>query len=566
MDWKKEYKPSDLFRRNKAGKEKEGAPASEPPAPAPADAGAGEPSVWRKEVRVSDIFRRGKQSEREHAGPQANKPGWVLFGDVSAEDAGQGEAEPTAPPPASTPPAEQLPPQAQAERSAEPEPGERAPLSQEAPEVEPEAAGPQPQPEPPAAAPGEDAGESIWKKEIRISGLFRRGRKESEPVADVPAPESADQAHGEAAPPAESSAEAPSVEESVTSEAAAEAAEPADAESADAESAELAAEPVRPTEEPEEAAALTASLAEAQAPASDAAEPEREQESSAAEVAAAAGAAAVATGSASVWKKELKLSGLFGGGRSKGLRATSPRPGGPGYREFQFGDSNGAQPLPDVPLAHALNLLPREEVKVRSARPVLPYVGVGLLAALVVGTLAFVYLDTRSTIEDRQSAVEDLNAQIAALEAFEETTPQQGVALAGEALARATALSTALDGRMVWDRLLRDLSLTLPKDVWFVSLVTTTSVAAEPPPEGTPALPPVLTVTITGHAKSQEGVAQLLSRLGVLPELEGVQLQSSNVILLGEEEVIEFTLSAVLTQPAGAPAPTQAAPGEVASS
>jgi len=221
-----------------------------------------------------------------------------------------------------------------------------------------------------------------------------------------------------------------------------------------------------------------------------------------------------------------------------------------------------------VPLVRALNLLPRDEVKVRSTRPVLQYAGVALLAVIVVGGLGFFFMNEHSKIDERQSAVEDLEAQIAALEAFEQTSPQEGVALAGEALTRASALSTALDDRVVWDRLLRDLSLTLPDDVWFQSVAT--SVAATPAPneEVAAAVPAVQLVTISGFARTQAGLAQLISRLGVLPELGSLQLQSGNVVELGGEEVVEFGITAILKEPAGTttsgPAPATA--GEVASS
>src|SRR6266700_801030 len=48
-----------------------------------------------------------------------------------------------------------------------------------------------------------------------------------------------------------------------------------------------------------------------------------------------------------------------------------------------------------------------------------------------------------------------------------------GTELAGEESQRVAALQTALDGRIAWDRVLREVSLVLPSDVWLSAMTLT---------------------------------------------------------------------------------------------
>jgi Tfp pilus assembly protein PilN len=561
MNWKKEYRVSDLFGRGKADKSQEGGPASEQTAEVTAGAGAAEAS-------------------------EPGAGGWPLFGDVGPGAAAQPPSEPPAP--------------------AAPGPGAR----HDEPAVRAEAT-------PPSADAPADPGEpSVWKKEIRFSDLFRRGKKEPGPAPDDAAPEISPQpetsADVESAPAPTAGESGEETEAATVAEPGAEEqsvwkneirvsdfvrrsqTDPAEPATEDSPAADAASEEGQGESAAGEAAVEPGPVVEAEAEPEPVAEaetpkpaeeptaeaPQSEQPVAEHEAAAVAGAVAAvvahdeadAQESATEDKKPGRLGGLFGGRKEKVEQRPdeSETPAAAGTGRAVPRGSNGAGPLPDVPLVRALNLLPREEVKVRTPRPVLRYAGVALLAVLVLGGLGFFYMNERSKIDDRQSAVEDLEAQIAAVQALEQTSPQEGVALAGEALTRASALSTALDGRVVWDRLLRDLSLTLPDDVWFSTVVSTVVAAPAPSEEVAAAVPAAQLVTITGYARTQAGLAQLIARLGVLPELGSLQLQSGNVVELGGEEVVEFSVSAVLKQPvdptAPAVAPETSTAGEVASS
>ena len=571
MDWKKEYRVSDLLRR---GGKPDGGASVEAPGPA-------EPPTWAAFADVAP------------AAPKlpADPAVWASFADVPPAES---PAVPAAvePPPAAAAAAEQL--------AAEPEPpapepsvwkkefhlfGKRGGKVVE--RVEASAPAVVEPVEVPSAAPVASAvpapEPSVWKKEFHLFG--KRGEKvagvaASEPVlAEPPAPEP-------------EIAEEPEPVETIPGSARAEAAEPL---------ADQWLEPASDVLDPvdEEPAPAVHELPE-DAPA-DTTEPAAELEP----------AAEPEPAPASVWKKEIRVSDLFRRGEKQAKRAKtaeapvapepdptvapaapSPAPTSVWKKEIRIGGKRRASPpksgqerrgpkrrqeqsrrdrptesgssggrtgrgssaLPDVPLARAINLLPRDEEKSGERRLSLPGVAVSLVGLLVVGGLSFLVIYERARLTERQGDVEDLEAQAAAIDTpADATAPEQGVELAGEALQRIGALTSALDGRVVWDRLLRELSLTLPEGVWFETLVASVPGATVDPATGlTQQASGTQSLTATGYAMGQDGVAQLLARLAVIPQIASVQLQSSSVVELGEEEVVQFSIIATLRGPEGA--------------
>jgi Tfp pilus assembly protein PilN len=91
------------------------------------------------------------------------------------------------------------------------------------------------------------------------------------------------------------------------------------------------------------------------------------------------------------------------------------------------------------------------------------------------------------------------------------------------------AITTAMSTRIAWDRILRELSQVLPSDVTLGSLTLTAPPAPVAAVAGTAA--PTTTATglsINGNAFSSDGVARLLSRLMLIPDLSDVTLSSSS--------------------------------------
>jgi Tfp pilus assembly protein PilN len=188
-----------------------------------------------------------------------------------------------------------------------------------------------------------------------------------------------------------------------------------------------------------------------------------------------------------------------------------------------------APALPAVPLMRAFDLMPKEEVREKGARVGLAKIAVALLGLVLLAGLAAAYLFTGAGVVSKQGELDDLRAQLAELEVPAEE-PTSG-ALAGEGQARTTALSAALATRIAWDRVLREVSLVVPEDVWLTQLSATTPNAAAGAAGAAPAPTPGSTspnsLTAVGFAGSQESVALLLSRLESIPELTTVQLQAS---------------------------------------
>jgi Tfp pilus assembly protein PilN len=190
----------------------------------------------------------------------------------------------------------------------------------------------------------------------------------------------------------------------------------------------------------------------------------------------------------------------------------------------------------------AVNLLPRDETK-RSKTNVPVLVGV-VGAVVVCALLSMLFLSASSKVRDKQGELDALNAQLAVIPP-PPPPDTAGAGLASQEQARLTALSGALSKRVAWDRVLRNLSLVLPNDVWLSTLNATSPVPANvaAPPAVVPGAPPT-GLTITGFTYSQAGVARLLSRLEVLPDLTNVQLQNSAQAKVGTQNVIQFQIAA----------------------
>ena len=203
----------------------------------------------------------------------------------------------------------------------------------------------------------------------------------------------------------------------------------------------------------------------------------------------------------------------------------------------------------------AVNLLPRDEAK-RSfeAKRGVFFGGVGG-AALATVLLASMMMSAGGAASSKQEELDGLRAQIAAIPTVPVIDTSEEDALAAEKGARVGALSAALAGRIAWDRVLRQVSLVLPEDVWLTNL----SAAAPDATQATAATG----FTLTGATYSQNGVARFLSRLSVIPDLGNVRLQSSQSQLLNERELVQFTILADVRPPGSAAAPAVPADAQV---
>ena len=203
----------------------------------------------------------------------------------------------------------------------------------------------------------------------------------------------------------------------------------------------------------------------------------------------------------------------------------------------------------------AFDLMPKEEAREKGARIGLPKVAVALLGLVLFAGLAAAHLFTGAGVMSKQGELDDLRAQLAELEVPAEEPTPAAPELAGEGQARTTALSAALAIRIAWDRVLREVSLVVPEDVWLTQLSASTpnaaTAGAAPAPAATGSASPN-SLAAVGFARSQESVALFLSRLESIPELTTVQLQASTRTESETGEAYSFTVLAGV-DPLGAP-------------
>jgi Tfp pilus assembly protein PilN len=196
----------------------------------------------------------------------------------------------------------------------------------------------------------------------------------------------------------------------------------------------------------------------------------------------------------------------------------------------------------------AVNLLPsKKDTRDRGRQPNVVALGGVVAAVAVTAVMAMWFLNASGAVTDRQSDVDTLHAELAAIPA-PKPRDSSGDALVAEKSGRLAALSAALGGRVAWDRLLREISLVTPDDVWFTTLQASGPAAAAADGSA-PATAGAF--SIAGRTYSHDAVARLLSRLSVVPHLGDVKLEKS---VLGKAEgrtIVEFTISAGV-RPAGA--------------
>jgi Tfp pilus assembly protein PilN len=199
----------------------------------------------------------------------------------------------------------------------------------------------------------------------------------------------------------------------------------------------------------------------------------------------------------------------------------------------------------------AVNLLPRDGGQRTIKKESLPALVGGCTGLLVVAALGAMFMMGSGKIASARRNLDDLNRQFQALPpppAGPNAAEQQ---LAGEQSARVSALTSALTSRVSWDRVFREFSLVLPDDVWLTSLSAKSPISPATNASSTGGSTTPSMFTIQGRTYSHDGVARLLSRLQVVPDLTNVQLVSSTRSKVGNQPVVEFTIAADITSATG---------------
>ena len=209
--------------------------------------------------------------------------------------------------------------------------------------------------------------------------------------------------------------------------------------------------------------------------------------------------------------------------------------------------------IDDDPL-RAVNLLPADAQTGTRKKPSRTQILVPVAIAVPVVALAALFVPAHSSVGSKQSELDSLKAELATLPAPTAAGIDQSIK--GEQARRAAVVADVLSKRAAWDRVLRDVSLVLPKDVWLNQVEGTVAAplstpvdvaAATSTPDGAPAAIATATgIRLIGRTYNQAGVARALARLAVVPTLGSVQLTRSAPVKAGERKVIEFEIAATL--------------------
>ncbi len=200
----------------------------------------------------------------------------------------------------------------------------------------------------------------------------------------------------------------------------------------------------------------------------------------------------------------------------------------------------------------AVNLLPRDQKQRTVKKESVPVLVGACSGVLVLAVLGAMFMMEGGKIASQQRKLDDLNRRF---QAFPPPPPGPSSAqqqLAGEQSARVSALSTALSSRVSWDRIFREFSLVLPDDVWLTLLSAKSPISPATNTASTSGNGVPSEFTIQGRTYSHDGVARLLSRLQLVPDLTNVQLLSSSRSQVAGQDVVEFSIAADI-KVAGAP-------------
>jgi Tfp pilus assembly protein PilN len=213
--------------------------------------------------------------------------------------------------------------------------------------------------------------------------------------------------------------------------------------------------------------------------------------------------------------------------------------------------------VPQAPLMRAFNLLPKDDPREGSRRPNPVQLVLAVVALVLFAGLASAFLLVSADVSAKEQTANSLREQLAALDQPQEDPAEVDPAdqeLVDERTSRTGALAAAITSRVAWDRLLREVSLVLPEDVWLDTLTAKSptapaAAAAAPPASG---VTTANTFTLTGYTYEQDSVAELLARLSVVPELSNVALASAARAEVGGKEVVQFSINAQVKTGGGA--------------
>ena len=177
-----------------------------------------------------------------------------------------------------------------------------------------------------------------------------------------------------------------------------------------------------------------------------------------------------------------------------------------------------------------VNLIPREE-RIGERKPLrggpLAYIVVAALAAALLGITVLVL--TGNQIFDRKAEIAQIESETAVVEARAQALDAytQFHQVSEQRIATVTSLA---DSRFDWERVMRELALVLPGDVWLTNLTASASPAVAPEGAASVSLRSSVAgpaLELVGCAHSHEGVAGFVKALEDIDGVTRVGVQGS---------------------------------------
>lgn len=179
-----------------------------------------------------------------------------------------------------------------------------------------------------------------------------------------------------------------------------------------------------------------------------------------------------------------------------------------------------------------VNLIPPEE-RAGERKPMrggpLAYIVVGALFAVLLGVTLLVV--TNNQISDRKGELATLETETATVQARAQAlsayTQFQSVSEQ-----RATTIASLADSRFDWERVMRELALVLPNDVWITNLSATSNPNASSEGGSSTGLRSGIAgpaLELSGCARGQEAVAGFVQALKDIDGVTRVGMQGSSI-------------------------------------
>lgn len=171
-------------------------------------------------------------------------------------------------------------------------------------------------------------------------------------------------------------------------------------------------------------------------------------------------------------------------------------------------------------------------------------------AVVVLGAMGFWGYSLHSQVDSAKSDVaaataerDGLRTQLGAFQAAQARDAAQQV--------RRGAVVGLVSGRIDWERLVRDLSAVMPRQVWLTNLKGETEIGPRTATASTPAANNSTApkgIHLDGFAYSQTQVALLMARAATVPGLGEPRLASSEVQNSNSRRVIHFVIDIPIDQ------------------